>query len=550
MRIVAAAVVAASLSAVALAQSDYFPFTPEGPCVSECTNTAGKSLFANYDDKDEYGPYFIESLSYTFERGTPNTILFMTKSGMCMGKCPKAELDLYTNNYTPKLAWYNAHKDLPPPTRPATTTTIEIVSTTTVPEVTTTVPPTIPTTTSVPVDPAYPFQPDGACVAGCTNEAGKSLFPNYTQDPKSPYFIESLSYAFERGSPKTTEFMIKAGTCMQSCPQAELDLYRNQYNAKLAWYNANKGTQPTVAPTTPAPVVTTTTVAPIPTSAPVDPAYPFQPDGACVAGCTNEAGKSLFPNYTQDPKSPYFIESLSYAFERGSPKTTEFMIKAGTCMQSCPQAELDLYRNQYNAKLAWYNANKGTQPTVAPTAPAPVTTTTTVPPVVPTTGPSPVNPDYPFKPEGPCVSACTNEAGKSMFPNYSEDPMSPYFIESLSYSYERGSPKTIEFMTKAGMCMGKCPKPELDLYSEQYNGKLAWYNANKGTQPTVAPTSPAPVTTMTTVPPVVPTTGPGPVNPSYPFKPNGACVAACTNQVGKAMFPNYSEDPKSPYFIE
>ncbi|KAF9430296.1 hypothetical protein BGZ76_000894 [Entomortierella beljakovae] len=117
MRVSAVALIA-TLAAIANAQSAYFPFSPEGPCVSECTNTAGKSFFANYNDKDEYGPYFIESLSYTFERGTPKAIKFMTKAGMCMGACAQPELDLYTANYSPKLEWYKLNKANPPPPRP------------------------------------------------------------------------------------------------------------------------------------------------------------------------------------------------------------------------------------------------------------------------------------------------------------------------------------------------------------------------------------------------------------------------------------------------
>ncbi|KAH7055330.1 hypothetical protein BKA57DRAFT_371077, partial [Linnemannia elongata] len=86
---------------------------------------------------------------------------------------------------------------------------------------------------------------------------------------------------------------------------------------------------------------------------------------------------------------------------------------------------------------------------------------------------------YPFTPNGPCVQGCTLETGKAMFPNYSEDPKSPYFIQSLAYSFESGSDNTREFMTKAGMCMGKCPPAELELYTNQFTEQKAWYNANK-----------------------------------------------------------------------
>ncbi|KAF9903604.1 hypothetical protein EC991_003516 [Linnemannia zychae] len=537
MRLSAVAI-AASLVAVANAQSAYFPFPPEGACVAACTDRVGKSRFPEFNDVDEYGPRFIESLSYTFESGSPNTVQFMMEAGSCMGPCPTPELDLYRQQFSAKKAWYTANKNGTPPPRPVTTTT----TTTVAPATTTTEPPTTTTTPPV-IDPAFPFLPNGPCVAKCTLEAGKSLYPDYSEDPKSPFFWESMSYSYVRGSTKNQAFMIKAGTCMAPCPKPEITLYTSQYSAQVNWYNANKPT--TTAPPTTTTTTTTTTAPPTTTTLPpgVDPAYPFLPNGPCVSNCINTVGKSKFPNFSEDPKSPYFFESLSYTFDRGSPKTRDFMAEVGMCQGKCPAAENQLYSSQYAAQAAWYDANK---PKVTTTS-APVTTTTTT-----TSGPvptGPVNPpgDYPFKPNGACVSSCTNKVGKSMFPNYSEDPKSPYFIQSLAYTFESGSANTQQFMIEAGTCMGPCPAAELDLYRAQYAAQKAWYNAHKngGGNPPTSTT--APVTTTTSGP--VPT---GPVKPpgDYPFKPNGACVSSCTNKVGKSMFPNYSEDPKSPYFIQ
>ncbi|KAF9163698.1 hypothetical protein DFQ26_002259 [Actinomortierella ambigua] len=112
-------------------------------------------------------------------------------------------------------------------------------------------------------------------------------------------------------------------------------------------------------------------------------------------------------------------------------------------------------------------------------------TTTDAPAGSSTAGPAPtgiIDPSYPFLPNGPCVSACTNESGKSLFPNYSEDPKSPYFIESMSYGLDSGSPKTGQFMAKNGMCMTKCPKSEQDLYAQQYPARKAWYAKIKAAQ--------------------------------------------------------------------
>ncbi|KAG0045132.1 hypothetical protein BGZ83_009607 [Gryganskiella cystojenkinii] len=104
------AIVAASVAAVASAQSAYFPFSPEGACVAACTASVGKTMFPLYDDVNENGPFFIPSLGYTYERGTPTTIQFMTAAGTCMAPCPTAELDLYRAQYPLKLKWYQANK--------------------------------------------------------------------------------------------------------------------------------------------------------------------------------------------------------------------------------------------------------------------------------------------------------------------------------------------------------------------------------------------------------------------------------------------------------
>ncbi|KAF9138347.1 hypothetical protein BG015_002406, partial [Linnemannia schmuckeri] len=514
-----AVAIAAALIAVANARSAYFDFPPEGACVAACSDRIGKTRFPEYNDVDEYGPRFIESLSYTFESGTPNTIQFMMDVGSCMGPCPTEELNLYRQQFSAKKAWYQANKLGTPPPRPTTPT---------VAPPTTTVPTTIAPTPTPPVlDPAFPFIPNGACVAACTLEAGLSLNPNYSEDPKSPYFWESMSYSYVRGSANNNKFMIKAGTCMAPCPKDQIALYTSQYSAQVNWYNANKPA--TTAPTVPTTTVPTTTTSapPVVTTIPpgVDPAYPFKPNGPCVQNCINTVGKSMFPNFSDDPKSPYFFESLSYSFESGSDKTRAFMTDVGMCQGKCPPAENELYSAQFFDQKAWYNVNKPKPTTAVPTVPTVPTTPTTT---ITTSGPVPTTPgggfNYPFKPNGQCVAGCTNKVGKTMFPNYSEDPKSPYFIQSLAYTFESGSANTVKFMTDAGMCMGPCPVDELNLYRQQYDAQKAWYNANKngngggggngGGDPT------KPTTTTSTGP--LPT---GPVTPpaggfDYPFKPN------------------------------
>lgn len=89
----------------------------------------------------------------------------------------------------------------------------------------------------------------------------------------------------------------------------------------------------------------------------------------------------MFADFTSDPNNPNFIKSLGYAHDRGTPKYTNYMTKTGLCISKCPQAQLNLYNEQYDAKNTWYLANKNggtTEPGVAPSAtgsaPAPGTT--------------------------------------------------------------------------------------------------------------------------------------------------------------------------------
>lgn len=66
-----------------------------------------------------------------------------------------------------------------------------------------------------------------------------------------------------------------------------------------------------------------------------------------------------------------------------------------------------------------------------------------------------------------------------MFPNWSMDPNSPYFMESLEFPHNRGTPAYTTFMGKTGMCNSKCPMDEQNLYKEQYQAKNDWYVAQK-----------------------------------------------------------------------
>ncbi|KAF9015973.1 hypothetical protein BGZ52_006203 [Haplosporangium bisporale] len=105
----ATAIVATTVAAVASAQA-LWTFPPEGPCVANCTDSVGKTFFPFYNDVDSTGPFFFTSLSYTFERGTPTTIEFMSAAGTCMQTCPMPEQNAYRASYPLKLKWYQDNK--------------------------------------------------------------------------------------------------------------------------------------------------------------------------------------------------------------------------------------------------------------------------------------------------------------------------------------------------------------------------------------------------------------------------------------------------------
>ncbi|KAF9965223.1 hypothetical protein BGZ70_005218 [Mortierella alpina] len=75
-----------------------------------------------------------------------------------------------------------------------------------------------PTSSGAPVDPYYPFQPNGPCVHKCLTDTGKGMFPGFTTDPHDPNFIPSLGYAHDRGTPKYTAFHTQSGMCIAGCP--------------------------------------------------------------------------------------------------------------------------------------------------------------------------------------------------------------------------------------------------------------------------------------------------------------------------------------------
>ncbi|KAF9960165.1 hypothetical protein BGZ65_012688 [Modicella reniformis] len=99
-------------------------------------------------------------------------------------------------------------------------------------------------------------------------------------------------------------------------------------------------------------------------------AYPFKPNGACVASCLLTVGKKMYPDFTDDPTNNNFLTSLSYAHDRGTPKYMSYMSDTGPCIGKCPLEEQNLYKEQYDAKNTWYLSHKDGANTTASGAPA------------------------------------------------------------------------------------------------------------------------------------------------------------------------------------
>ncbi|KAG0199116.1 hypothetical protein BGX28_007543, partial [Mortierella sp. GBA30] len=417
----------------------------------------------------------------------------------------------------------------------------------------------------------YPFKPDGPCVEACTIKVGTSLFPNFTHDENSPYWMESLSYDHDRSHPKYQEFMMNAGMCMGQCPVTETDIFRAQFQAKTEWYQKAKaeveaggnnsgntnGNTGNSGNETGSGNEENGSVQP-PSSK-----YPFKPDGPCVEACSIKTGKALFPNFSHDESSPYWMESLGYDHDRSHPKYQEFMMNAGMCMGACPASETDLFRAQFQAKIEWYQKNKGNTGNEGNGSGNAGDGSSSGGDGSGNGGDGSGNGDngsgnsgdvsvkppsskYPFKPDGPCVEACSVKTGKALFPNFTHDENSPYWMESLGYDHDRSHPKYQEFMMNAGMCMGVCPASETDLFRAQFQAKIEWYQKNKGNTGNDGNGSSNGGDGSGN-------SGDGSVKPpssKYPFKPDGPCVEACSIKAGKALFPNFSHDESSPYWME
>ncbi|KAF9915749.1 hypothetical protein BX616_005475 [Lobosporangium transversale] len=109
--------------------------------------------------------------------------------------------------------------------------------------------------------------------------------------------------------------------------------------------------------------------------------------------------------------------------------------------------------------------------------------------------------EFPFKPDGECITNCLVTVGKKFYPDFTTDPTSPHFIASLAISYDRTSPHYMQFMAETGPCKGTCPADEINKYVEEHKAKQAWYEANKnsgGNTGTPSPSATKPATDSAT----------------------------------------------------
>ncbi|KAL4401731.1 hypothetical protein ACI68E_001378 [Malassezia pachydermatis] len=79
--------------------------------------------------------------------------------------------------------------------------------------------------------------------------------------------------------------------------------------------------------------------------------------------------------------------------------------------------------------------------------------------------------------EPQCIKDCNEQAGQSLWPDWTNDPKSPNFMKSLSYMCVRGTPQYIDFMTKGGQCMTKCSGPDQSAFAKNYGRICGFYDA-------------------------------------------------------------------------
>ncbi|KAI7886324.1 hypothetical protein K492DRAFT_122730 [Lichtheimia hyalospora FSU 10163] len=75
----------------------------------------------------------------------------------------------------------------------------------------------------------------------------------------------------------------------------------------------------------------------------------------CIADCNKKAGQEQYADWTDDPSSPNFIQSMGYQCGKGTPAYTTFMTSSGTCMMSCSKDDQNAFTSYFADACSWYN---------------------------------------------------------------------------------------------------------------------------------------------------------------------------------------------------
>ncbi|KAG0164101.1 hypothetical protein DFQ28_010771 [Apophysomyces sp. BC1034] len=89
------------------------------------------------------------------------------------------------------------------------------------------------------------------------------------------------------------------------------------------------------------------------------------------------------------------------------------------------------------------------------------------------------NPSYSVPSAGDCIKDCNQKAGTGLYKDWTNDPVSPNFIKSLSYQCARGTEDYITFMTNAGICMTACNKEQQTGFGKEFVAACTWYGQHK-----------------------------------------------------------------------
>lgn len=75
-------------------------------------------------------------------------------------------------------------------------------------------------------------------------------------------------------------------------------------------------------------------------------------------------------------------------------------------------------------------------------------------------------------------SQLSKKSGQSLWPEWTDDPASSNFINSLAFQCEKGTPNYMAFMTSAGMCMTSCSADDQAAFKTEFQQACQWYTSH------------------------------------------------------------------------